>query len=163
MESLERMTSLVAKELDNLGFELVKLDMAARGRRTILRIFIDDPGTGVTLDDCVKVTRALGLALDGEEIMPGPYNLEVSSPGINRVLSKPEHFVRFAGKKAKIEYSAGGGEKKTVIGIITAVDGGGVKVSSGSGELLIDMGRIIRANLHDEKWEIGKRENRKSD
>lgn len=163
MESLERLSALIEKELDDLGFELVKLDMASLGRRTVLRIFIDDPDTGVTLEDCVKVTRVLGLALEGDEIVPGPYNLEVSSPGINRVLSKPEHFIRFVGKEAKIEYSGDGGEKKIAIGIIAAADGAGVTISSAPGELVIGMGRILRANLHGEKWEIGKRENRKKD
>jgi ribosome maturation factor RimP len=163
MESLERLTALVEKELDDLGFELVKLDMASLGRRTVLRVFIDDPETGVTLEDCVKATRVLGLALEGDEIMPGPYNLEVSSPGINRALSKPEHFIRFTGKEVKIEYSGEGGEKRTAIGIISAADGAAVTISSGSEELRIGMSRILRANLHGEKWEISKRENRKKD
>lgn len=68
----------------------------------MLRIYIDKP-EGVTLDDCEWISHSLGSVLDADNVVPGEgYNLEVSSPGVERKLSKPAHFQRFLGQKARV-------------------------------------------------------------
>lgn len=84
------------------GLELVDLEYRREGRGRVLRIYIDKEG-GVTVDDCAKVSRELGTLLDVHDVIPGSYNLEVSSPGLTRALRKPRDFERFKGKKVKIK------------------------------------------------------------
>jgi ribosome maturation factor RimP len=151
----ELLDSVVEKEVGLLGFELVKLDVITRGRRRVLRLFIDSPEGNVSVGDCVKVSKAVGFVLDGEELIQGAYNLEVSSPGINRPLVKPAHFERFKGHGARVEFSPGPGEKKTLIGEIARVDGAGVVILAEGSETEVPFDRIIKANLHGEKWDIG--------
>ena len=148
----DTVASLVEEELQGLGYELVKLDVSSRGKRRILRVFIDDPDRGVTIDDCVRVSKALGLALDGEDLIQGPYNLEVSTPGMNRPLTKREHYRRYAGKTARVEYIAGSGEKHSSIGKIERIENEDLILSNDKGEDRIPFESIIKANLHGEKW-----------
>jgi ribosome maturation factor RimP len=156
MEADARLEALIDGELGELGFELVKLEISIRGRRRILRLFIDHPDRGVTLDDCVRVTKAIGFVIDGEGLVEGPYNLEVSSPGINRPLTKPAHFSKFGGRMVRIEHARGTAGKETVIGSIAGTDGEAVTVDTGAGTRRIAFGDITRANLHGEQWEIPK-------
>ena len=148
----DTVASLVDEELRALGYELVKLDISSRGKRKILRVFIDDPDSGVTIDDCVRVSKALGLALDGEDLIQGPYNLEISTPGMNRPLTKREHYLRFAGKTARVEYLAGSGEKASSIGKIARIEKDDLILSNDKGEDRIALESITKANLYGEKW-----------
>ncbi len=154
MNPNERLVSLIEEELETLGFELVKLDSSSRGKRQILRIYIDNPAGKVTIDNCVAVSKALGFMLDGEDIMPGGYNLEVSTPGINRILTKQEHFTRFCGKEAKVEFLVSEGGKETVIGEIIEVRDNTIVLSVGSVEKNIEFDMIVKANLFGEKWGV---------
>lgn len=162
MELQTQLEEFLDRELEQLGYELVKLDMAYRGRRKIIRAFIDHPERDVTLDNCVQVTKAVGFVLEGENFIIGPYNLEVSSPGINRPLTKREHFERFCGKVARIEHIKGDGAKDTFIGEITGCEGDTVTVRNGNVEKKIGLDTIVKANLHGEKWDIGKKKHRHS-
>ncbi len=162
VELRAQLEELLDRELEQLGYELVKLDISLRGRRKIIRFFIDHPERDVTLDNCVQVTKAVGFVLEGGNIMIGPYNIEVSSPGINRPLTKREHFERFRGKIARIEHLKGDGKKDTAIGEIAGCEGDTVTVRSGNVETRIGLDTIVKANLHGEKWDIGKKKHRSS-
>ena len=156
MELERHLVEVIARELDVLGFELVKIESSLRGRKKIIRIYIDHHERGVTLDDCVHVTKMVGFVLDGEDIMSGPYNLEVSSPGINRPLTKPEHFKRFQGREAKIVHLNEEGEKETAIGDIVDATWASVILSWKGDRIQIPFERLVKANLHGEKWKIPK-------
>jgi ribosome maturation factor RimP len=145
---------LIAEEVGLLGFELIKLETIMRGRKKLLRIYIDHPERNVTIDDCVQVSKALGFVLDSEERFPGPYNLEVSSPGIDRPLTKWGHFARFAGKNARVEYRVEGGGRNTVIGKIIDSNEERVTIGVAGEHRSIGMDRILKANLHGEEWDI---------
>ena len=82
------------------GLEFVHLELAGTKRNQVIRIFIDKPG-GVTVEDCSEMSRGVEAAMDADDFMPGPYVLEVSSPGLDRELYSLADFVRFAGSKAK--------------------------------------------------------------
>ena len=84
------------------GLEIVDVELRGGPRNGVLRIFIDRP-EGISHMDCEEVSRQIGPILDVEDLMPGPYRLEVSSPGLDRKLMKQSDYERFIGKKARIK------------------------------------------------------------
>jgi ribosome maturation factor RimP len=135
----ERLIELLEPALAALGFELADLDAHA-GRRGLLRIFIDR-ASGVTLDDCERVSEQLGAFLDVEDPLPGSYVLEVSSPGFDRRLRTLAHFERFAGQRVKLELKDPREGRRNVNGRLQGVD---------AGEVLVDVdGATWRLALRD--------------
>ncbi len=107
--SIKDLVEEVGKELD---YEVVDVFFAREGRQRVLRVFIDRPG-GINIKDCESFSERLSAVLDEEDPIPGPYLLEVSSPGINRPLTKPEHFQRFRGEPVELRlYSSFQGRKR---------------------------------------------------
>jgi ribosome maturation factor RimP len=94
----ESVQAIAAPIVRALGLELVDVECAGQGARTVLRVFIDKPG-GVSVGDCEQVHHSLGRALDVQDPIPHPYTLEVSSPGLDRPLRRPEDYRRAAGKR----------------------------------------------------------------
>ena len=92
----------------------------------MLRLYIDRPDEGGTIDDCVSVTKAVGFVLEGETGPSGPFILEVSSPGIDRPLTRRAHFERFVGREARVRIEEKAGGRRTIIGEIAGVDDDGV-------------------------------------
>ncbi len=92
---VDQIRHLLDPILASFGLTLWDLDFQRQGPQWLLRIYIDRE-SGVTLSDCESVSRDLSAALDVEDIIPHSYSLEVSSPGLDRTLSKPEHFARFS-------------------------------------------------------------------
>jgi len=150
MELERELECFVSGELDALGYELVKLEAYFTGRRKTLRLFIDRPDGEVTIDDCVRATKALGLVLDGVATVPGPYNLEISSPGAARPLTKPAHFARFRGERARVEYLDEAGGKVTAVGTITGSSDEAVALTVDGIECVIAFEKILKANLKPE-------------
>lgn len=106
--------AVIEPVLQAVGYELCHVEWAAAPGRRILRVYLDHEG-GVTLDDCARVTRIVENALDAAEVagagglgavLAGPYTLEVSSPGIERPLSRASHFRRFRGRHACVRTHA---------------------------------------------------------
>src|SRR5215475_913311 len=86
---------------DSEGIEIVEVDLKGSGRQQLLRIVIDKP-SGVTHGDCEFITQQVGTILDVEDPIPGTYQMEVSSPGVERKLRKWQEWERFVGKPAKV-------------------------------------------------------------
>jgi ribosome maturation factor RimP len=100
-----RVAKLIEPVLANLGFRLVRVRMSGASGRT-LQIMAERPDGTMTIDDCETASRAISPLLDVEDPVSGRYDLEVSSPGIDRPLVRPEDFERWAGHEAKIEMLA---------------------------------------------------------
>ena len=99
LESVRRIAGpLAAQE----GLELIEVEIGGAGGRQTLRLFIDKAG-GVSLEDCSSVSRSVSAALDVEDPIAGAYDLEVSSPGLDRPLRTPEHFEKFKGSKVRVK------------------------------------------------------------
>ena len=98
----DELAKLLEPTIERLGYELSDLEVKLGGRGGLLRLFIDRPD-GISLEDCEKVSLAVSALLDVEDPLPGQYNLEVSSPGLDRKLTKVEHFQRFAGETVKVQ------------------------------------------------------------
>ncbi|HXZ20816.1 MAG TPA: ribosome maturation factor RimP [Candidatus Acidoferrales bacterium] len=102
---IEKIREVAERVAGASGLEVVDVEWKV-GRQRFLRVVLDKPG-GVNHGDCEKVSQELGVILDVEELIPGQagYVLEVSSPGLDRKLTKPAEFERFAGRRAKISLS----------------------------------------------------------
>ncbi len=88
--------------VERLGYELTDLEIKLEGRQSVIRLFIDK-ADGVGLEDCETVSRQISALLDVEDPVPGRYVLEVSSPGLDRKLTKVEHFQRFMGEDIRVK------------------------------------------------------------
>ena len=98
----DELRKLLEPAIERLGYELSDLEAKLGGGSGVIRVFIDQPD-GIDLEDCEKVSAAVSALLDVEDPLPGQYNLEVSSPGLDRKLTKIEHFQRFMGKTVKVQ------------------------------------------------------------
>ncbi len=98
----DELRELLEPTIERLGYEIIDLEVRLGAGNGLVRLFIDKPD-GVDLDDCEKVSLAVSALLDVEDPVPGNYNLEVSSPGMDRKLTKPAHFQRFAGETVKVQ------------------------------------------------------------
>jgi ribosome maturation factor RimP len=124
-----RLFRLAKETIEPMGYELVGVDFFRRGgaRRALLRVYIDG-AEGITLDDCAAVSHQLSGALDVDDPIGGEYDLEVSSPGLDRPLFTPEHFARFCGRRAKVKLAVKQGGRRNFEGIIGAVRDGAVSL-----------------------------------
>ncbi len=133
--------------VEKLGLELYDLEYKRESTGWVVRIYISRKAGSVTIDDCTKVSRQLNLLLDVEDIVPHSYNLEVSSPGLTRTLKKLSHFEKSIGSKAKFKLKIFHDGKKTMEGIIKAVDGEEIVIELQNEELKINFKDIESAKL----------------
>jgi ribosome maturation factor RimP len=129
--------------------ELVDVEFGGGGGRQILRLFIDKPG-GVSLDDCSSVSRAVSAALDVEDPLDGSYDLEVSSPGLDRPLRTPEHFAKYAGSQVRVKtYGplAEGDNRKTFIGRLVGYEDGKVVIDVDGTTFKVPHALVSKANV----------------
>jgi len=103
LDPAKRVETIIAPTLQDMGFDLVRVRISGAQRRT-LQIMAErlDDGT-MTVEDCAAISRAVSTLLDVEDPIKGSYTLEVSSPGLDRPLTRPKDYTRFAGLEAKIE------------------------------------------------------------
>ncbi|MFQ5665510.1 MAG: ribosome maturation factor RimP [Candidatus Binatia bacterium] len=134
------------------GLEVVDVEFHRESRGTVLRIYLDRQGGGggVSLADLSRVSRQLGDLLDVHDAVPGSYNLEVSSPGINRRLRRPDHFRRYVGKRVRVRTVGPLDGRRGFLGILEAVRPEGIVVCEPSGSHVIRFSDIARANYEPE-------------
>jgi ribosome maturation factor RimP len=156
--TLERILGLVSPVLHDMSFELVDLEFKREGKNWLLRLFIDKPG-GITLDDCVDVSREVGALLEVEDVIESSYRLEVSSPGLDRPLKKAQDYERFCGELVKIKThekldpDSRGYERKTFVGKLLGYEDGRVRilqVDKKGGEIVFSLEDIAKTNLEPE-------------
>jgi len=128
------------------GVELVHVECQPEAGALILRVFIDKKG-GVNLDDCVLVSRQLSNLLDVHLEKDVSYNLEVSSPGLDRPISKPHDFERFKGETIKIKTTRPLAGRKTFKGVLLGISGGIVQLQVDHQSFAIPHEGIIKARL----------------
>jgi len=157
-ENLTQIETLILPILDDLGYELVDLQLQQDGKQMALRIFVDKPA-GITLDDCVEVSREVSAILEVEDPIGSAYRLEVSSPGLDRPLKKAADFERFVGKKARlksknlIDPDQRGTTRKTFVGTVLGFEDGNVRLEQTDkqgGVIAISLADLDKANLEEE-------------
>ncbi len=151
-DAVEQIRQILDPILRSLGLDLWDLEFQKQGPKWLLRVYIDrEIGGGVTLSDCETVSRDLGTALDVEDIIPHAYTLEVSSPGLDRALSKPEHFIRFEGSLVKIKTYQPINGQKVFRGKLRGLADKIVSIELESGEMLqIALENIAKTSLEVE-------------
>jgi ribosome maturation factor RimP len=122
-----RLAGIVTPTIESLGFELVRLRLMG-GKRPVLQIMADRPDGGIEVDDCAKISRAVSAVLDVEDPVSGEYVLEVSSPGIDRPLTREKDFERYSGYEAKLETTEIIDGRKRFKGTLQGVEGGEVLI-----------------------------------
>ena len=146
-----RIRQLVAETVENQGYELVDLELKGAGNSSVLRIFIDKPD-GISHQDCGLVSEQVGTVLDVEDVIPYKYTLEVSSPGLDRKLSKESDYTRFEGKLAKIQTRIPLQQQKVFKGRLKGLRDGRVVLEAQQGNVLeIPLDVIQEARL-EFKW-----------
>ena len=128
------------------ALELVFIEFHREPQGRVLRLYIDKQG-GVTLDDCALVSRQLGDVLDATLEDIGPYRLEISSPGANRPLGRPEDYERFKGEKIRIKTRRPIDGRKNYKGLLGGIDNGQVVVRCDNEEIRISLEEISTARL----------------
>jgi len=171
-ETVQRLHELIEPVLEREGLELIDLQFNRKGGKRggyRLKLMIDRAGrtsyapargadgtlaeTGVTIDDCVRTSKAIGPLLDVEDVIDAAYDFEVSSPGVNRPLKRPEHFTLAIGHKIRVKTRVPVGEGKSNFYIekLASADDEGIVLRLGKkGELSIPYRLISKANLEFE-------------
>ena len=141
------------------GMEIVDIECRRESRGMVVRLFLDrlggtPPGQrngGVTLDDLTRVSRQLSDLLDVHDAVPGAYTLEVSSPGINRRLRRPDHFRRYIGQNVRVRANVLIDGRWSFAGTLDAVETDGLRVVANDGEHFIPFADIAHANYESDK------------
>ncbi|KGD78490.1 MULTISPECIES: ribosome maturation factor RimP [Tatumella] len=146
MSTLEqKLTELVTAPVEALGYELVGIEFV-RGRVSTLRIYIDSEN-GINVDDCADVSRQVSAVMDVEDPITVAYNLEVSSPGLERPLFNAAHYQRFTGDEVSLVLRIAVRNRRKWQGIIKAVEGEMVTVTVEGNDEVFALSNIQKANL----------------
>jgi ribosome maturation factor RimP len=142
----EKLIALTEPLLAQLGYELVDLEYVPGRTHAALRVFIDRP-EGVGLDDCEQASHELSALLDVEDPVPVGYTLEVSSPGLDRVLRTPAHFRRFVGERIWLELRAAREGRRRYTGQLQSQDEEGIELNVDGAIVRVPFAEIGRARL----------------
>ncbi len=142
----DRLTTLLGPAIEGLGFELVRIRISGGGKATI-QVMAERPDRTMTVTDCARVSREISAVLDVEDPMAGEYTLEVSSPGIDRPLTRLKDFEDFKSLEAKVETRALIDGQKRFRGILAGVEKDRIKLLMEGREIEILFEDIERAKL----------------
>lgn len=148
----ERVREIADDALGKLGLDLVDAEYKREPGGTVLRLFIDRDG-GVSLDDCQAASRTLEPVFEAQgvdEMIPGPYNLEVSSPGLFRALKRPRDFQRALGRRVKVKTFKPVGERREFIGTLERAGDDHFFLQLGEALVQIELANVAKANLEPE-------------
>ncbi|HXA21213.1 MAG TPA: ribosome maturation factor RimP [Acetobacteraceae bacterium] len=147
--SLEaRLAAIVAPTLESMGFELVRVVVLGRDRPTVQVMADRADGAQIAVHDCEAISHALGAVLDVEDPIPGAWSLEVSSAGIDRPLTRPKDWNRYAGHLARVEAAAPIDGRRRFSGIVLGADDDAARLRLDDGsEIALPLPAIRRAKL----------------
>ena len=139
--------AMLAPAVTALGLELLGSEYSAGNASALLRLYIDAPGRAVNVEDCAAVSREVSALLDVNDPIDGHYTLEVSSPGIERPLFRPEHFARFIGEQAKVTVDLPIDGRRRFQGAIVRVEGDEIVMQQDGREVRIPHPNVTKARL----------------
>ncbi len=142
----ERLNRLLRPAVEALGYELVGVEYRRGRKRALLRVYIDK-SEGITLDDCERVSHQVSGVLDVEDPIVEQYDLEVSSPGLDRPLFEPEHFERFAGHRVRVRMSPPVDGRRKFTGVLLGFEDGEVRVDEDGIERRVPLESVSAARL----------------
>lgn len=146
----DKMIALLEPLVEQLGYELVDIEWVSAPRSATLRIFLDLPAGReghIGIEDCERVSREVSALLDVEDPVAGAYNLEVSSPGFDRVLRKPAHFERFQGARVWVELNVARDGRRRYTGTLCGVSPEGITLEVDGQNVSIGFSEVGKARL----------------
>ena len=157
VQPLDRVRALATRVASSYGLDIFDVELKREGGQQVLRVIVDRPGPAATpeesvsIDDCARVAEDLGTLLDVEDVIPGGYTFEVSSPGLDRPLRTAEDYRRFAGRWAKIVTSQPVERQTAFSGRVKGIEGDEVLFESEGKKLMkLPLRLISRARLEVE-------------
>jgi ribosome maturation factor RimP len=154
MADIARLTQVIEPEAKALGFELVRVKLMGSDEERTLQVMAEDPATGqLVVEQCMALSRRISDAIDaveedGEELVEGSYNLEVSSPGIDRPLTRPKDFADWAGHEVNVSLAERAAEHRRLRGELLGVEDGAVVIQDRKhGRFAIPFDQIHSAKL----------------
>jgi ribosome maturation factor RimP len=138
---------LIEPVVEGLGYELAGIEWhGGGGRHNTLRVYIDREG-GVNVDDCARVSHQVSGLLDVEEPIPGRYDLEVSSPGLDRPLLRERDFERFSGRRVTLRLRVALDKRKKFTGVLVGLVDGQLTVDAEGGPLTVPLDNLRDVRL----------------
>ena len=144
--SSAKLTGLLRPLIEELGYELVGLEQSSNPKNPALVVYIDRP-EGIAIEDCERVSREVAALLDVEDPISGHYNLEVSSPGLDRPLFTADHYRQFVGEEARVTMYAPVDGRRKFRGEILGCDDESVRLRQDGEEVVLDISNIAKARL----------------
>jgi ribosome maturation factor RimP len=142
----DRLIAQFEPVLAERGYELIEVEFVPGAGGGTLRIYIDSP-EGIDVDDCGDVSHVVSELLDADDPFPGAYSLEVSSPGLDRVLRTAAHFAQFIGERAKVELKVAREGRKRYTGVIRRADAESIDLDVDNFSVNIKLAEIGKARL----------------
>jgi ribosome maturation factor RimP len=145
----DQLQGLLAPAIDALGLDVTLwgIEFTSGPSSALLRVYIEAAERPVTLEDCETVSRQISALLDVEDPIPGNYTLEVSSPGMARPLFSPAQFARYIGEQVKITLGMAIDNRRRLQGVISAVEGNDIVVTTEAGPVTFAHGNVQKAKL----------------
>ncbi len=144
---LKQLEDIIRPVVEGLGYEFWGIEFRSRGYQSMLRVFIDDAENGISIDDCEKVSRQVSGVMDVEDPIQSEYTLEVSSPGMDRPLFRPEQYEAFIGHQVQIRLRMAFEGRRKFQGVIRAVEGEDVVIVVDDHEYLLPFDSIEKAKI----------------
>ncbi|MEX0339446.1 MAG: ribosome maturation factor RimP [Arenibacterium sp.] len=141
-----RLAEIITPVIEDMGFELVRVRLMS-GKATTLQVMADRPGGGIEVDDCAEISNAIGAVLDVEDPILDEYTLEVSSPGIDRPLTRLKDFDTYEGYEAKLETAELIDGRRRFKGVLAGIEGDEVLVNVEEGTIGLQFDWLSDAKL----------------
>jgi len=138
--------NLLEPVIENLGYELYDVIYTKEGKDYFLKIFIDQE-TGIQIEDCEKVTEVINDILDQKDLISENYFLEVSSPGIERLLRKEKHFLKNIGKEVMVKLYRPIHQKKELVGILKHFENHKITLEMEKETLILEQKDVVSVNI----------------
>ena len=142
----QALLDLIEPEVSALGYELLGIELNRDGHGSILRVYIDKPD-GITIDDCVTVSQQLTGMLDVEDPIKGQYELEVSSPGLDRPIFTIEQFRKYIGETIKLRLYEKINERKRFTGVLISVENDVILINCENEDFEVPVNMVDKAQL----------------
>jgi len=151
---VDTVSRLIEPVFDEMGMQLVDVEYVSQGGRWVLRVYADRPG-GITLDDCARISREIGGLMDIKDVLRHEYVLEVSSPGLNRVLKSERDLAWAAGKRIRVRMSTPFRGRRDFTGYLREVREGELCLEVDGDPVCLPREGVKKASVVSEEMDIG--------
>lgn len=145
-DKMNRLWELFEPVVTGMGYELIEIEYVPNPKYGVLRLYIDSEN-GILIDDCSDVSHQISALIDVEDPLPGSFNLEISSPGMDRPLRKMQDFVRFEGEQVKIKTTVPQEGQRNFTGVIGPIEDDALLLECDDRKVRLPMSMIDKARL----------------